>query len=92
MTLHFGTDQDLLCDSCRGHYWTGGVAQVVVHLPSKPEFKHQYWKKKKVNAMLHLLFWKKSLQVGRGEYWGLNSGPTPWVTLPTTFCDGFLLR
>jgi hypothetical protein len=22
-------------------------------------------------------------------YWGLNSGPTPWATLPTLFCDGF---
>jgi hypothetical protein len=22
------------------------------------------------------------------QYWGLNSGPTPWVTLPSNFCDG----
>jgi hypothetical protein len=66
MTLHFGTDQDLLCDSCRGHYWTGGVAQVVVHLPSKPEFKHQYWKKKKSMLCYICCFEKRVCRWGRG--------------------------
>jgi hypothetical protein len=23
------------------------------------------------------------------QYWGLNSGPTPWATPPVLFCDGF---
>jgi hypothetical protein len=23
------------------------------------------------------------------QYWGLNSGPSPWTTLPAFFCDGF---
>jgi hypothetical protein len=23
------------------------------------------------------------------QYWGLNSGPTPWATPPAFFCDGF---
>jgi hypothetical protein len=23
-------------------------------------------------------------------YWGLNSGPAPWATLPDLFCDGFV--
>jgi hypothetical protein len=22
-------------------------------------------------------------------YWGSNSGPTPWVTPPALFCEGF---
>jgi hypothetical protein len=24
------------------------------------------------------------------RYWGLNSGPTPWTTLPAHFCEGFI--
>jgi hypothetical protein len=23
------------------------------------------------------------------QYWGLNSGPTPWATPPAPFCEGF---
>jgi hypothetical protein len=23
------------------------------------------------------------------QYWGLNSGPTPWVSPPALFCEGF---
>jgi hypothetical protein len=26
------------------------------------------------------------------QYWGLNSGSTPWATLPALFCDGFFSR
>jgi hypothetical protein len=25
-------------------------------------------------------------------YWGLNSGPIPWATLPALLCDEFFLR
>jgi hypothetical protein len=26
------------------------------------------------------------------QYWGLNLGPTPWVTPPALFCEGFFFE
>jgi hypothetical protein len=38
----------------------------------------------KVNIAILFLFFYLFLQ-----YWGLNSGPSPWTTPPALFCEGF---
>jgi hypothetical protein len=46
----------------------------------------------KKNPRLDLPFiisWTLFILGGGGWYWGLNSVPTPWITPPALFCDGF---
>jgi hypothetical protein len=35
-----------------------------------------------------MIVWFLSIILSLLKYWGLNSGPTPWATLPALFCEG----
>jgi hypothetical protein len=73
--------------------WKHGSSSKVPALqPWSPEFKPQsYQKKKKLQIFLKNQLSKQladSFLFIYLQYWGLNSGPTPWATPPAPFCDG----